>query len=137
MTPDVNVVLLDFHKRRGHEMVVENEDGSFTIMINSRLSYQGQLDAYYHAMSHIENGDFQKDSVQAIEAAAHAAKLPDTTERIPAEEYLERLKALRAQRRSIQRQLRKIEADMESLKRLGAVNDFTRAEQQWLYGKDL
>ena len=46
MTPDVNIVLLDFRDRPGREMVVENEDGSFTIIINSRLSTQGQRDAY-------------------------------------------------------------------------------------------
>lgn len=48
MTPDVNMALLDFHERPGREMVVENKDGSFTIIISSRLSIQGQRDAYYH-----------------------------------------------------------------------------------------
>lgn len=59
MTPDVNVVLLDF-PTSGNEMVFENEDGSYTIMINSRLSCDGQLKAYRHAMHHIENDDFSK-----------------------------------------------------------------------------
>ena len=61
MTPDVNIVLLDFRDRPGREMVVENEDGSFTIIINSRLSTQGQRDAYYHARRHIDNDDFEKE----------------------------------------------------------------------------
>ena len=52
MTPDVNVVLLDF-PAPGNEMVFENEDDSFTIMINARLSYDEQLKAYRHAMRHI------------------------------------------------------------------------------------
>lgn len=59
MTPDVNVVLLDF-PASGNEMVFENEDGSYTIMINSRLSCEGQLKAYRHAMHHIEMMIFQK-----------------------------------------------------------------------------
>ena len=59
MTPDVNVVLLDF-PAPGNEMVFENEDDSFTIMINARLSYDEQLKAYRHAKRHIENDDFQK-----------------------------------------------------------------------------
>lgn len=41
MTPDVNIVLLDFHEKPGREMVVENEDGSFTIIVSSQLSRQG------------------------------------------------------------------------------------------------
>ncbi len=71
MTPDVNVLLFDFKRQRGREMVVKNEDGSFTILINSRLSHRGQLEAYHHAMSHIENNDFEKTDVQTIETAAH------------------------------------------------------------------
>lgn len=37
MTPDVNVVLIDFKNTKPNEMVTENEDGSFTIFLNSRL----------------------------------------------------------------------------------------------------
>lgn len=78
MTPDVNVVLFDFKKQRGREMVVKNEDGSFTILINSRLSHRGQLEAYHHAMSHIENSDFEKTDVQTIETAAHETEQRQT-----------------------------------------------------------
>ena len=42
MTPDVNVILVDF-PNGGNEMVVPNEDGSYTLLINARLSYDGQL----------------------------------------------------------------------------------------------
>lgn len=52
-TPDVNVVLMDFPSKKGNEMVVPNEDGSYTILINAGLNYESQLKAYEHAMSHI------------------------------------------------------------------------------------
>lgn len=54
-----------------HEMVGENPDGSHTILINSLLSRPQQLKAYEHAMHHILNDDFRKDSVQTIEYEAH------------------------------------------------------------------
>ena len=57
-TPDVNVVLMDFPSKKGNEMVVPNEDGSYTILINAGLNYESQLKAYEHAMSHITNDDF-------------------------------------------------------------------------------
>lgn len=70
MTKDVNVHLVDF-PAPGKEMVVKNEDGSYTVLINARLSDSGQLAAYQHALSHIEEEDFTKDNVQEIEAVAH------------------------------------------------------------------
>ena len=42
MTPDVNIILMDFPKGKGHEMVVPNEDGSYTIFINAALNYESQ-----------------------------------------------------------------------------------------------
>lgn len=71
MTPDVNTRLIDFKDCKGKEFVVENEDGSYTIAINSRLSYTGQLEAYKHAMEHINGNDFSKNNVQKIEYDAH------------------------------------------------------------------
>ena len=44
-TPDVNVVLMDFPSKKGNEMVVPNEDGSYTILINAGLNYESQLKA--------------------------------------------------------------------------------------------
>lgn len=54
-----------------NEVVTENEDGSYTIFINSRLNYEQQMKAYLHAMKHITGDDFQKDDVQKIECSAH------------------------------------------------------------------
>lgn len=55
-------------------MVVRNEDDSYTILINAKLSDTGQLEAYNHAMKHITNNDFQKSDVQEIEMSAHQDK---------------------------------------------------------------
>lgn len=52
-------------------MVILNEDGSYTIFINSRLNYEQQMKAYLHAMKHIVGDDFQKEDVQHIEYLAH------------------------------------------------------------------
>lgn len=50
-TADVNVIVMDFPNKRGHEMVVPNEDGSYTIFINAGLNRESQLKAYEHARS--------------------------------------------------------------------------------------
>ena len=66
--PDVSVYIVDIPVR---EMVVPSGPCSWTIYINSRLSYQGQREAYVHALGHILRGDWERDNVQAIEAEAH------------------------------------------------------------------
>ena len=69
-TPDVNIFLLDF-SAPGKEMVLQNEDGSYTVLINAKLSQDGQIEAYQHDLKHIDNGDFEKKDVQTIELQAH------------------------------------------------------------------
>ena len=73
MIQDVNVVFLDF-PNKGKEMVVENEDGTYTVLINARLTHEQQLKEYLHAIGHIFSEDFQKENVQSIEASAHKLK---------------------------------------------------------------
>lgn len=51
------------------EEVHPNEDASFTIIINSRLSWERQMIAYQHALSHIMNKDFDKECADNIEKA--------------------------------------------------------------------
>lgn len=76
---DINVVLMDFPKRRKtHEAVTQNADGTYTIFIDARISTEGQQREFNHAMQHIKNGDFDKHDVQLIEAAAHGRPLPKT-----------------------------------------------------------
>ena len=61
---DVNVVLMDFPNTKEKELVTPNDDGSYTIFINSRFNYETQLKAYIHAIQHIEAGDFEKENVK-------------------------------------------------------------------------
>lgn len=75
MTRVVNTYLVNFPNTKGHEMCIENEDGSYTILINAKLSSDEQKDAYNHAMYHIENNDFEKYDVQQIEFEAHHSEI--------------------------------------------------------------
>ena len=68
MSISYQVILMDMTE---NEVVTENEDGSYTIFINSRLNYEKQMKSYLHAMKHITGDDFQKDDVQSIEYLAH------------------------------------------------------------------
>ena len=70
MTPVVNCKIIDFPVK-GKEMVMPNEDGSYTILINARLSDAGRMAAYVHAMKHIIGNDFEKNNVQEIESNVH------------------------------------------------------------------
>lgn len=45
--------------------------GGYTIYLDSDLSDEGRLKAYRHALSHIDNCDFEKHDVQKIEHEAH------------------------------------------------------------------
>lgn len=53
------------------EQIVKNSDDSYTIFINSRLTYERQLEAYYHALQHIRENDFEKDTADKIEFNTH------------------------------------------------------------------
>lgn len=54
-----------------NEAITENEDGSFTIFINSNLCDSKRLKAINHAIRHITGRDFEKADIQEIEASAH------------------------------------------------------------------
>ncbi len=56
----INVIFQDFPVP-GKEMVIPNDDGSYTVFINSRLNWETQMDAYAHAMKHITGEDFKKE----------------------------------------------------------------------------
>lgn len=72
MTPDVNCIMADLpHALKA--FTVSNSDGSFTIVLNSRHTYEQHLRSYHHEMKHIENGDYDKKyPVDLIEFWAHA-----------------------------------------------------------------
>lgn len=66
----ISTKLLDF-KNSTPSTVVSNDDGSYTIFINSRLSYEMQQEVYKHEINHILNGDFDKYNADMIELYAH------------------------------------------------------------------
>ena len=68
MSIDYQTVCMDMQTK---EAVVLNEDGSYTIFINSKLNYEQQVLSYYHALRHILGDDFNKEDVQEIERKAH------------------------------------------------------------------
>lgn len=54
------------------EMVSVNDDGSYTIIINSMLSQVEQAAAYRHAMRHISSDHFACGDANRAEGEAHA-----------------------------------------------------------------
>ena len=67
---DINVQLLNMDTKIP-EQLVKNNDDSYTIFLNSRLSRDSQLKSYYHALKHIRENDFAKKEVQEIETNTH------------------------------------------------------------------
>ena len=62
----INVQYLDMPCRI-HGMIRENEDGSYTVILNSRDSRERNMKAYQHELKHLFRGDFQRDEIQDIE----------------------------------------------------------------------
>lgn len=50
---------------------MENEDGSYTIILNSRLSYEQNVKSFKHELRHICNNDFSKDVIEVNEYDTH------------------------------------------------------------------
>ena len=68
--PIINVVIMDNpYGIKGS--VNKNRDGSYTIIINARLTIEEQREVYIHELKHILNEDFEKYNVQYIEYMAH------------------------------------------------------------------
>ena len=66
LTEDIGVYFLDMDHAIEEE-VTANEDGSFSIFINARISQARQMAAYQHAIAHILRDDFSKDDADEIE----------------------------------------------------------------------
>lgn len=66
---NIYVYLIDLPDRVD-EMVTPCADG-YTVYLNARLSYARRVQAYHHALRHIERNDWNKSSVQDIENDAH------------------------------------------------------------------
>ena len=72
MKLDINTRLIDMDVLVG-EQIIKNNDDSYTILLNARLSHERQLECYRHALLHISNDDFEKDNADVIEFNAHGA----------------------------------------------------------------
>lgn len=55
------------------ERVIKNNDDSYTVLLNSRLSHERLMEAYSHALQHIQDDDFEKETADKIEFDAHSA----------------------------------------------------------------
>lgn len=71
---DINVVLMD-NPFGIKGSVNKNDDGSYTVIINSKLNAEQQREVYLHEVEHIENGDFDKSDVDIIEHDAHKMEI--------------------------------------------------------------
>jgi len=67
---EINVQFLNMDTKIP-EQLIKNDDDSYTIFLNARLSQENRLKSYYHALQHIQKDDFEKDDVQQIEEIAH------------------------------------------------------------------
>lgn len=67
---DINVQLMDMDTMVP-EHLVKNDDDTYTIFLNARLSRDSQLKYYFHALEHIKKEDFCKENVQEIESKSH------------------------------------------------------------------
>lgn len=68
---DVFVEIIDLGSSTIPETIVKNDDGSYTVFINARFSFERQQESVQHALRHLEHNDFDKDNVQQIEFEAH------------------------------------------------------------------
>lgn len=67
---EINVQLLNMDTKIP-EQLVKNEDDSYTIFLNARLSQESRLKSYYHALQHIKEHDFEKEDADKIEVQTH------------------------------------------------------------------
>ena len=67
---DINIQLLDMDTKIP-EHLIKNNDDSYTVFLNARLSQESRLKSYYHALQHIAEHDFEKENVHEIEWETH------------------------------------------------------------------
>ena len=71
MIEGVNIGFLEHAPAGFHGMVVKNDDGSYTILLDPNDTFEQRMKTVRHELEHILNDDFAKLDVQEIEAAAH------------------------------------------------------------------
>ena len=133
MTPDVNVIIMDL-PLPSKETVVPNEDGSYTIFINAKLSAEQRLKSYEHAIKHIEENDFSKTDVQTIECSAHNFVVSENIEKIPGDKFKNELLRIRKRRKEIQKKMKQHEQDIKFISDIDSECITRTEENRWLYG---
>lgn len=68
---DFIVKFVNFPNKKVKETVTPNEDGTFTVFIESTLSTEQQRQSFIHAVKHVLGDDFCKFDVENIEMQAH------------------------------------------------------------------
>lgn len=56
---NINVQLINMDTKIP-EQLIKNDDDSYTILLNARLSQESRMKSYYHALKHINASDFEK-----------------------------------------------------------------------------
>lgn len=113
-----------------------NPDGSYTIVINARLSVDSRQERYKHELRHIKDGDFDygnETSVQEIELRTHdlMKDVPPVKCYVTDAEIRRKIEQIRRHRRRIQKAMRKRKKKVEELERMG-YDFFAAAEEQRL-----
>lgn len=67
---DANVIYADMPTAI-KAYTVSCPDDTYTIVLNSRHSYEQLRKSYDHELMHIENGDFEKENADAVESTSH------------------------------------------------------------------
>ena len=70
LTNDIIVKLIDFPTST-KEAITQNDDGTYTIFLNAKLTYEMRLKSYIHALAHIMGNDFEKENADEIETYTH------------------------------------------------------------------
>lgn len=116
------------------EHLVKNADDTYTIFLNARLSLDGQIKAYQHALNHINNKDFEKSDVQSIELQAHELKSSNNFVPVPASKFEKRIEQLQRERKKLQKALTDKEKEIDlNIDLCGSDYFFKTAERKWLY----
>lgn len=71
MIDGVNIGFLEHAPAGFHGMVVKNDDGFYTILLDPNDTFEQRMKTVQHELKHIYNNDFDKEDIQAVEAAAH------------------------------------------------------------------
>lgn len=131
MTSDVKVIMMDMPTTI-RSYVRANPDGSYSIIINAKLSRPDQQKCCLHELQHIANGDFDVDrteSVQEIETRAHSSA-PDQESKHDAFIRM-KLAQIRKRKKALDRKLNRLQRKAEEKDSRGY--DFLRAEaERWL-----